>query len=189
MTDPELVDLHRRACAAFGERVRAVGAGDWDKPTPCEDWDVRELVNHVVGEDLWTGPMMEGRTIEEVGDRFAGDQLGDDPAAAWTEAQRQAEAAVGAPGAIQRTVHLSFGDTPAQEYVMQLLGDHAIHAWDLATAIGADDRLDPGLVDAIAAWFDDREDMYRGAGVIGPAVEPADPDDPQARLLARFGRR
>ena len=189
MTDAELVDLHRRACAAFGARVKAVGDADWSRPTPCADWDVRELVNHLVVEDLWTPPMMDGRTIEEVGDAFDGDQLGDDPSSAWDRAVAGAEEAVAAPGAVDRTVHLSFGDTPAREYVMQLLADHAVHAWDLATAIGADDRLDPQLVDAIATWFDDREELYRSAGVIGDAVEPADAGDPQARLLARFGRR
>jgi len=188
MTDTELVDLHRRACAAFGQRMATVGDDDWGKPTPCEDWDVRELVNHLVVEDLWTRPMLEGQTIEDVGDRFDGDQLGADPQSAWQQAVDDATAAVAEPGALGRTAHLSFGDTPAAEYVMQLLTDHAIHAWDLAVAIGGDDRLEPELVSAIATWFDDREEMYRGAGVIGPAVEVGDDADPQRRLLARFGR-
>ena len=58
---------------------RGVGEDQWGAPTPCADWDVRELVNHVAGEDLWTAPLLEGSTIEEVGDRFDGDLLGDDP--------------------------------------------------------------------------------------------------------------
>jgi uncharacterized protein (TIGR03086 family) len=185
----DLVSLFHSAAREFGERVDAVAPEDWHRATPCEEWDVRTLVNHVVVEDLWAPPLFDGRTIEEVGDRFDGDQLGDDPAAAWRAAIARATEAVAAPGALERTVHLSFGETPAEEYVMQLLVDHAVHADDLAVAIGAGRGLDPALVDAIATWFDDREDLYRQAGVIGPAVEPTDPADARSRLVARFGRR
>ena len=185
----DLPALFRIAAAEFGRRVDAVGPADWSKPTPCQEWDVRALVNHIVVEDLWAPPLLEGRTIEEVGDRFDGDQLGDDPVVAWRTAVERATTAVTQPGALDRTVHLSFGETPAAEYAMQLLADHAVHADDLAAAIGADRALDGDLVDAIATWFDDREELYRAAGVIGPAVEPTDPNDARSRLVARFGRK
>jgi hypothetical protein len=96
--------------------------------------------------------------------------------------------AVGEADALQRTVHLSFGDTLGEEYVWQLFADHLIHSWDLARAIGADDRLDDGLVSACSAWYGDREDAYRTAGVVGPRpVLPAGASE-QAVLLAGFGR-
>ena len=62
-----------------------------------------------------------------------------------------------ADGALERVVDLSSGPTPAREYVSQLFADHLIHAWDLARAVGADERLDPELVDACAAWFAEME--------------------------------
>ena len=62
-----VTDLHRRSVEYFVDLVAAVDEGRWDGPTPCGDWDVRGLVNHVVYEDLWTVPLMEGATIEEVG--------------------------------------------------------------------------------------------------------------------------
>lgn len=65
--------LHARACALFGGRLQLVGTHDWDRPTPCAEWDVRALVGHVVAEDLWTPPLLAGRTIAEIGDRFDGD--------------------------------------------------------------------------------------------------------------------
>jgi len=184
-----IADLHERAVAAFGSRLLLVKPDQWAAPTPSEGWDVRALVNHVTGEDLWTPPLMAGQTIAEVGDRFDGDVLGEDPVAAYRQAAAQAVAAVREPGALDRTVHLSFGDTPAQEYVNQLFADHLIHAWDLARAVGADERLDPDLVDACAAWFADVEEMYRAAGVIGPRPAVPDDADAQTRLLAMFGRR
>lgn len=180
--------LHRRAVQEFGQRVAEIRDDQWHLSTPCTEWDVRALVNHVVGEDRWTPPLLEGRTIEDVGDRFSGDLLGDEPAAAWDEASTEATAAVGAAGAMERTVHLSFGDVPGREYALQLFADHLIHAWDLARAIGADERLDPELVQACATWFDVQEEAYRSGGAIGPLQATSETADDQARLLARFGR-
>jgi uncharacterized protein (TIGR03086 family) len=90
---------------------------------------------------------------------------------------------------MDRTVHLSFGDFPGREYAMQLFADHLIHAWDLARAIGADERLDPELVDACTAWFVPMEDAYRGAGAIAGRPPVPDGSDAQIRLLAMFGRQ
>jgi uncharacterized protein (TIGR03086 family) len=168
--------------------VRDVRAEQHDDPTPCAGWTVRQLVNHLVYEDRWTAPLVNGATIAEVGDRFDGDLLGDDPIRAAADAAAEAEAAVAEPGALDRTVQLSFGDTPCTEYVHQLFADHLIHGWDLAAAVGADRRLDPELVDLCAAWFADREDTYRSAGAVGARVEVPVGASAQDRLLAAFGR-
>jgi len=186
MHDP--ATLHRRAAAAFGERVHGIREDQWGLPTPCEGWDVRALVAHLVDEQLWTAPLLEGRTIEEVAPGIPSDPLGDDPVGAWDRAVRDAREGVDHtdPGAI---AHLSFGDVPAEEYVMQLFADLVVHAWDLARATGQDERLDPELVEDLATWFDGNEDAYRGAGVIGERVEVAPGADAQTKLLARFGRR
>jgi uncharacterized protein (TIGR03086 family) len=181
-------ELHRRAVEEFGARVGAVGDDQWELPTPCADWNVRQLVNHLVYENRWTVPLMEGSTIAEVGDRYEGDLLGDRPKAAWDESSAEAVAAVQADGALGRTVNLSSGPTAAGEYVSQLFADHLIHAWDLARAVGADDRLDPELVDACAAWFASMEDIYRSIGAIGERPEVPEGADAQATLLAAFGR-
>ena len=186
--DADQADLHRRAVEEFGARVRAVADDQWELPTPCSDWNVRQLVNHLVYENRWTVPLMTGRTIAEVGDRYEGDLLGDRPEQAWDESSAQAVGAVGADGALDRIVDLSSGPTPATEYVSQLFADHLIHAWDLARAVGADDRLDPELVDACAAWFASMEDIYRSIGAIGPRSETPPGADAQTTLLAAFGR-
>ena len=183
----DVTDLHRRAAGSFVARLEAVGVR-WSAPTPCSDWDVRNLVNHVVGEDLWTVALMGGATVDEVGDRFDGDVLGDDPAATARAAADAATAAMASGVAARRMVHLSHGDTPAEEYAYQLAADHLVHGWDLAAGVGADRTLDPELVEAVAAWFTAREDLYRDAGAIA-----ARPDEPpggaQDRLLCAFGRR
>ena len=145
------------------------------------------LVNHVVGEDRWTAPLLGGSTIAEVGDRFDGDLLGADPAASANDSAAEAVAAVGYHLPTGGKVHLSYGDEDMAEYVRQLAADHLIHAWDVAAATGGDTSLDADAVDDVATWFAEREQLYRGAGIIGPRVETTS-DDPTDRLLAAFGR-
>lgn len=181
-------DALRRASTRFSDLVHAIDDAHWDLPTPCSDWMVRDLVNHVTAENLWTAPLLEGHTIAEVGDAYDGDVLGADPVGSWDAALASAHAALDGDGVVDRTVHLSFGDTPAREYLAQLTADHLIHGWDLAQGIGADDHLDPELVAGCAAWFDGVEDAYRTAGAIGPRPAVAVDADAQTHLLARFGR-
>lgn len=188
MSARPVVDLHARATAAFDAVVQQVAPEQWSLPTPCADWDVRALVNHLVGEARWTLPLLAGRSPAEVGAELDGDLLGSDPAAAWTTARAGADAAVAAPGAVDRVVHLSYGDAPGEEYLNQLVADHLVHAWDLAVAIDADDRLDAGLVEAVGGWFLANEAAYRSAGAVGPRPPVEHDADPQTRLLAMFGR-
>ena len=182
----ELADLHRRSVESWRSRLDAVDDTQWTLPTPCAEWDVRALVNHIVAEQLWTPPLVEGATLEEIGDRFDGDLLGDDPIALARAAASDAVAAVDRRLPEGGTVHLSFGDTPIEEYVRQLSADHLVHSWDLAVATNQDVSLDDELVDEVSEWFAEREEMYRAAGAVGPAGLAG--GDPQSALLAAFGR-
>ncbi|GIH14643.1 TIGR03086 family metal-binding protein [Rugosimonospora africana] len=184
----DLAALYQRSIDGFEARVAQVRPDQWASPTPCPGWDVRALVNHVIGEERWAVPLFGGATIEELGDRFSGDLLGDDPRASAADAARQARAVVTRPGVMRRTVHLSFGDAPAEEYLRQLLADHVVHSWDLAVAIGADRHLDPDAVHAVAEWFAEHEDMYRQGGAIGPRAEVPGSANEQDQLIGAYGR-
>ncbi|HEX5366571.1 MAG TPA: TIGR03086 family metal-binding protein [Acidimicrobiales bacterium] len=187
-----VTDLHRRSVEAFLDRLAPLAgppADRWASATPCPGWDVRALVNHVVVEDLWTVPLMGGATLEEVGDRFEGDVLGDDPLGTARAAAEAAVTAAASGVVAGRTVHLSFGDAPAEEYACQLAADHLVHGWDVAVATGGDPGADAELVEELAAWFADREAAYRGAGVIGDRPPGSGDGDPWHELLRAFGRR
>jgi uncharacterized protein (TIGR03086 family) len=182
----ELITLHRRAVEHWAAGVAAVENDQWVDPTPCTQWSVRGLVNHVVAEELWTAPLLGGMTIQEVGSQFDGDVLGDDPVDSARIAADEATAIVDAvlPGGGR--VQLSYGEEDMGEYVRQLCADHLIHGWDLAAATGGDTSMDPELVAEVGTWFAQREAAYRGSGAIGPRAVGA--GDPASDLLAAFGR-
>lgn len=182
----DAVTLHRRTVEHWRRALDAVGPDDWGRATPCDGWDVRALVNHVVGEELWTVPLVKGATIEEVGDRFDGDVLGDDPSSRARDAAVEAVDALDAVGPAGGKVHLSYGDEDVAEYANQLSADHLVHGWDLAVAVGADTSMPTDVLEAVATWFRDREEMYRSGGAIGERVQTD--GDAQAQLLAAFGR-
>jgi uncharacterized protein (TIGR03086 family) len=183
-----LVALFRRNADQFGRRVDAIGDDQWTAPTPCSEWDVRTLVNHVVGEQLWAPPLMGGQTIADVGDRYDGDVLGSDPKATWRNAIAPSIESFAAPGALDGTVHLSYGDEAAAEYLVQMVTDLAVHGWDLARAIGADETIDPETATLLWESWSPREDMIRGSGVFGDKVDTPADADAATRLLGLMGR-
>ena len=184
-----VLELYARASDGFAQRLDAVSPEQWHAATPCADWDVRQLVGHVLDEQLWIAPLVSGETIAEVGDRFEGDQLGDDAAGAWRAARKLALESLSAEDALAGTVQLSSGPDSTTSYLWQVTADTLVHTWDLARAIGAWERLDPECVDAVTEQLAPQVEAWRAAGVFAAAVEVGDDADPQARLLAMTGRR
>ena len=184
----DVFTLYHRSVETWADRVNAVRPEQWDLPTPCREWSVRDLTNHVTGEDRWTVPLMRGSTPAEVGDQLDGDLLGDDPIRSSLAAAADATTVVRETLPSDEPVHLSYGDEGRAEYLHQLAADHLVHGWDLAVATGSDPRLDPTLVHEVA-------DLVRRAGGDVPqrgcggrrAAGVAD-GDAQAALLAGFGR-
>jgi uncharacterized protein (TIGR03086 family) len=93
-----------------------------------------------------------------------------------------------APGALDGDVHTSAGLVPAASYVAELTLDLAIHAWDLARAIGADERLDDALVDDLFAQAEHDRDAIASSGMFDAPRPVAPTADTQTRLLALLGR-
>jgi uncharacterized protein (TIGR03086 family) len=179
----------RKAVEHFGETVRQVGEDQWANDTPCTDWDVHALVNHLVNEAVWIPPLMEGSTVPEVGGRFDGDLLGNDPVDAWDRAAEAAIASMSRPGVLENIVHVSFGDISGEEYCSQLFTDYVIHGWDLARGIGAEDAIDPGFAAQLYEQAAPRAAEMRTWGVFGDHVEVPENADVQTKLLAIYGRR
>jgi uncharacterized protein (TIGR03086 family) len=147
------------------------------------------LVNHVAVEQLWVPLLVAGSSVGEIGDRFAGDMLGDDPVAAWDAAVDAARSAFGAPGALETTVVLSSGEKSTAEYCWEMTTDALIHSWDLARGIGADETLDAELVGLVYEQVLPIADHLQETGLFAPPVPVPDEAPLQTKLLALFGRR
>lgn len=185
----ELLEAHHTAMDGFDRVVGEIADDQWGGATPCTDWTVRDLVNHLVYEQLWAPELLHGATLEDVGDRFDGDVLGDDPIKAWTGAAGTARAALDEPGALERRVFVSYGQIPATEYGWQLTTDLAVHGWDLATAIGVRHPIGDELAGTLLDLVEPKVASWQGLGVFAPPVGVPEDAPAADRLVALLGRR
>ncbi|ASU78431.1 TIGR03086 family protein [Actinopolyspora erythraea] len=184
----ELLPAHRVAMREFDNRVRRVEVDQLDNATPCDEWKVRDLLNHLVSEQLWVPWLLNGHTLREVGDRFDGDLVGEAPQAAWDRASSAARAAWDG-ASLSGRVHVTGGTIPTEDYGWQMTLDLTVHAWDLARGIGVDTGLDPELVEAVRAVFEPHVAELADSGLFAPPQPVDESAAPQTRLLAMLGRK
>ena len=187
--DVDLPEVHAQALDATDRVVAGIGDQQWDEVSDCEDWTVRELVNHIVTGNYWAEELASGKTIEEVGDRLDGDVLGDDPVSVYDDSAVRAAAAFRAPGAMDAPCAVSYGPVPGSVYCGHRFIDVLVHGWDVAKSTGQDTTLPPDLVDACWAVVEPQLDMLVGSGAFGTTVEVPDDADAQTKLLAVLGRQ
>jgi uncharacterized protein (TIGR03086 family) len=180
--------LHRQAGALLIATVEQVQGGHLHLPTPCTEWDVRELIHHIAWSNLWVAPLVEGRRLDEVEPELAGDVLGEDPIGAALRSIDESSMAFEKAGT-DSPVQISRGTVPASEYCFERMNDLSVHNWDLATAIGVPVDLDPECMRTALDGFRPLEAMLRPMGALGPDVEAPPGADLQTRYLAFFGRR
>ena len=177
--------LYEQAVTNAREYIAAVRPDQWDDATPCTEWNVRQLVSHMVSGIRNVKSVMEGNGPQNWGDNV----LGDDPLAAFDEARAGALAAVNAPGAMARTVTTRQGERPAADYAIGQLQEMLVHGWDLATATGQDTAMDPELVEVgYARALRNRERLRNGTAWGDSEVEVADGVDLQTKYLGILGR-
>ena len=182
------LDALRTANAGFERRLRLVRRDDWERPTPCEEWDVRALVNHVVGANGRYVLLLKGASAMEVDATRGADHLGDDPLASCLATAAELTDAFREEGALARTVHHPAGYRTGAELLGMRVLDVAVHCWDLARAIDADETLDADVVEFVLAVAP-RIEASRQHGAFAPPVgEIASDKSPQDRLLHLVGR-
>lgn len=160
---------------------------DYNLPTPDTEWDAHTLANHMLYELSWIPDIMAGQTIAEVGSKYDGDLIGENPAGAWEEAAALAKGEV-AVADLRATAHLSYGNVQNRDYIQQVSGDLLIHAWDLAAALGIDRRLDPTAVEEVYAGILPSAQSLSKSGLYKPSLVVPPDADTQTQLLALVGR-
>ena len=169
--------------------VDLVQPDDLGKLTTCTDWNVRALLNHMIGvldalEAPARGEAMKFNPQDEA------DFIGGDPAAAFSKGVSEFMAAWKAPGATNRVVTTMFGEQPAEFYLGLATADMLLHGWDLATSIGADFSMDEEAASEVLSNMQRmlRPEM-RGEGKAFAAEVPVDANaSVQKRLVAFAGR-
>jgi len=179
----EISDRYRRRAAAFTDRVEAVPPDRWDNQSPCEDWNARDVVEHVVGNAQ--------RFYALAGLEYPpGPSVADDPVGAWRNARDAVQRALDDPEIAQAEYEGQMGKATFEQGFDRFGSpDLVVHAWDLARATGGDERLDPDDVHQVFEAMRPMDQMMRRPDVMGPKLEPPPDADEQTQFLAFTGRR
>ena len=188
----EAIDALQTANAEFASRLRAVQPDQWKLATPCPDWDVEGLVNHVLLGTRMSVHVLDDMPREDVISHLDDDLVtGNDPIEYFDDLAAQMVERFSGPQGLEGMVAHPAGDFPRSMFIGFRITDGAAHAWDLATAIGADTQLDPNLVQY--AWDDaqPQRELLRSTGMFGEGASAAVADDAplQDRYLDLLGRR
>ena len=150
---------------------------------------LREIINYHAYDDAWVPEMLAGKTMADAGvEKFKGDLLGDEPKLRFAEIVDKACAAVTTLDDLDRTVHLSFGDFSAREYLWQANLFRGLRAHDIARVIGVDFTVPEAVGEGIWYEISPHAEEWRAIGVFGPAVAVPDGAPLLDRLLGLTGR-
>jgi uncharacterized protein (TIGR03086 family) len=172
----DLLDFYRRASDWASQKVEGA-TGQLDARTPCDDWDVRTLLNHMLDTQRYFLGAARG---EDPSFPAANppDVLSDDPVADFASVRKDMLDAYADPAVIEKTGP-SLGIAAS---------DQLLHAWDLAVATGQDTTMPDGLAETDYQLVHGRFTDEQRKGIFKPEV-PVPPDaSPQDRLLAYTGR-
>jgi uncharacterized protein (TIGR03086 family) len=170
----EQATVWRLTADKWTEVADAIGEDDWAKPTTCDEFTVRELVDHAMHWQAMGGGILGAGTA---------------PGDAWTDVRPALSAALEDPSNLEGAAE-AFGGMPKQQVLGLLITDLLVHSWDLARSLGVDDTLPPTAVEAALIGLQRMpEEQLRSGGMFAPAVEVADDATAQDRLIAFTGRQ
>jgi uncharacterized protein (TIGR03086 family) len=173
---------HQRAQDAFAHVLVNVTADQLSLPTPCPEWDVKALIDHVIAGNQ--------RVVERAGDQVA--PLPEDCGTAHRSSAEAAQGTFAAPQALARAYQISIGEVPGMVFLELRTSDLLTHAWDLAVATGQPTDLDPELADYVLAFSTEMMNRpgLRGAGRPFDEEQSCSEERPAAdRVAAFFGRK
>jgi uncharacterized protein (TIGR03086 family) len=184
----DLIDLLDHATAWTATKV-AGARGHLDAATPCDEWSVRRLIDHLLAaQEMFAAGASGGTIAPPTGP--PPELVGDDPSAQYERARMATIDAYTQPGVLARTVKGVGGEVPAMQVVGIAFCDQLIHGWDLARATGQDETMPPEFV--AVAWQllnGQIPEQARGPGKnFKAAVTVPDNAGDQDKLLAYCGR-
>lgn len=191
MTEQEVFILADQALLHVVEQIRE---DQWDLAVPPNlsvrhpGATLRQIINYHAYDEAWVPDTLAGKTIAEVGTAHDGDLLGRDPMAAYAHYVAVAVDCVRNFADLDKTVHLTYGDYPAREYLKHITYFRGSRSYDIARFIGADTTMPAGLVQGLWDELVPNAEEWRKVGVLGPAVDVPEDAPLQDRLLGLTGR-
>ena len=179
------LDQLRRSFAAVAALIHAIGPDQWSAPTPCEEWDVRRVVEHLVGMNLVFAAMLAGERLPPRGEALPSDEL----PRAFSDSAASLLDAFALPGALDRSYDSPLGSATGSERLQIRLYDLLAHGWDLAVATGRPVQLpEDAAEDALRFVREQVRDDAR-AGRFGPPQTVPGDAPAIAHLVSFLGRR
>jgi len=172
----------------YGTSVNSkITTKDLSKPTPCNEWNIKDLAAHVLYELSWVPDIISGKTISEVGDKHDGNLMGDDFVAAWQKTAKKIEKTVKVCD-LKATAHLSYMDTTNDYFLREQASDFLIHGWDMAAALGVNPKFDSVVAQEVYNDAKPKLDKWGGGEMFAVQIKVPVSADIQTKLLALFGR-
>jgi uncharacterized protein (TIGR03086 family) len=187
----DLLPTMEKVLDCAGGIVDNVDPPELGNATPCTEWTVRDVINHVVGGATMFAECVEQGSVPDsrLGELMGGDNLGDDYKGAFHAASDRARRAFSGEGALEKMVKLPFGEMPAGVALNIAVMDVMTHALDIAKATGQTVDDDELLETALAIGHQLITPDFRAPGVFD-AEQPALPNASAAdKLLAFAGRK
>jgi len=182
-------EILERANASTEKILANVTRDQLTLASPCASWQVRDVVNHIVGNNFWFEAIARDGVAPDRPNNAAPDETAGDYVARFTEGSAKAVAAFAA--AMDNTLNLPWGPMPASVFILMASADQFVHGWDLAKAAGLSTDLDAELAAEFLAFYRSAiADEFRGPDAIapfGPLVTTTS-GDPVAQLAAVAGR-
>jgi uncharacterized protein (TIGR03086 family) len=174
-----------KATALCSEAVHGIKQDQLDDPTPCSEFNVKQLLNHLIGGlgMLHTAATGGKATAPE------GNVVGDNPAQQYDEGRDKLLAAIKDPGVFDRNWEMPFGSMPGKMMAGIAFMEHVTHAWDVKKATGQDTELPNDLVEETNSVVQPMDQMLRMPGVCGAAVPVGDDATPTQKLMGFLGRQ
>jgi uncharacterized protein (TIGR03086 family) len=185
----DLLEGHSRAQDTFARVLARVSPNQYGECTPCEEWTVHDLVEHVVGGNNRTAAGHPGSPVGQPA--LDGLVEGADPTELFTASAQRAQSVFAAPDGLAQMFELPFGSLPGSVVIGMRTTDVLVHAWDLAVATSQATDLDPELAQSCLETARDRlQESFRGPGRPFGAAQECPRGRPVADELAAFmGRR
>ena len=193
-TMPNPADLLGKATNHVKGVVAGIRQSQLSDPTPCAEWDVHGLINHLIGGLEFAAGTFVGNPPNIQLAAADSSQIGEHDASNLSHAYRDEVDRVlelaSQPGALEKIASTPFGDMPMSQFLVGTWLDQFIHCWDLAKATGQETTLAPELVDfAFPMLKSGFADMGREAGFVGPEIALPDGASRQDQMMAYMGRQ